>query len=281
MLLHRKALRPRAVRTWAVSPLLGGVELLSAAYDTHVFAPHAQDTLVLGLVESGRIAVRCEGRTLDVAPGDVLVIAPGVIHAAHSVASEPWRYRALYLSPAQWRWLAGAEVDPHALLVTGASVLRDAEVARLLARAHEELEATPDHLPGGEALLGRLGTAVRACTSALDDAGRELSLSARLDRVCVHLERHLDRRVSLDELARVAGMSRFALVRAFSDALGVSPYAYSLQRRLDAARRLLAAGTSISQAANQLGFADQSHLTRWFLRVVGVTPGEYLRALPR
>ena len=277
MLLDRTPLRPRAVRRWAVSPLLGGVELLTAVYDAHVFAPHAQDTLVLGLVESGRIAVRCEGRTLEVGPGDVLVIAPGVIHGAHSVRNEPWRYRALYLSPAQWRRLAGPAADPHALLVGGASVLRDAEVARLLARTHEEL----GDAPAGDALPGRLGAAVRACTSALDAAGRELSLSARLDRVRAHIDQHLDRRVSLDELARVAGMSRFALVRAFSGALGVSPYAYSLQRRLDAARRLLAAGTSISQAANQLGFADQSHLTRWFLRVVGVTPGEYLRAMAR
>ena len=58
----------------------------------------------------------------------------------------------------------------------------------------------------------------------------------------------------------------------------VSTYAYVMQRGLDRARYLLASGAPIATTAHHLGFSDQSHLTRWFLRIVGVTPGEYARA---
>jgi AraC-like DNA-binding protein len=81
------------------------------------------------------------------------------------------------------------------------------------------------------------------------------------------------------ELAAAAGCSRFALHRAFVAAYGMTPGDYQRQLRLRSARRLIAAGSPISEAAAQAGFADQSHLTRWFSRYYGVTPGGYRRAL--
>ncbi|MFC6935645.1 helix-turn-helix domain-containing protein [Actinomadura yumaensis] len=84
--------------------------------------------------------------------------------------------------------------------------------------------------------------------------------------------------VPADELARAAGCSRFALYRAFQKAHGMSPSDYQRQLRLRAARALLASGEPIGDVAAGTGFADQSHLTRWFVRYFGVTPGAFRRA---
>jgi AraC-like DNA-binding protein len=55
----------------------------------------------------------------------------------------------------------------------------------------------------------------------------------------------------------------------------MAPSDYQRQLRLRAARRLLARGHRIADVASAVGFADQSHLTRWFVRYYGITPGAF------
>ena len=81
--------------------------------------------------------------------------------------------------------------------------------------------------------------------------------------------------LSLSDIAAAAHLSPFHLSRIFKKATGVSPYQYLLQVRVNSARSLLAAGAgdrSLAEVAAAVGFADQSHLTRHFKRMVGVTP---------
>jgi AraC-like DNA-binding protein len=84
---------------------------------------------------------------------------------------------------------------------------------------------------------------------------------------------------SLADLAQASGLTRFQLVRQFSRATGLTPHAYLIQRRIDAARALLARGSALAEAAAASGFADQSHMTRLFIRTYGITPGAYVAAL--
>ncbi|WP_338149160.1 helix-turn-helix transcriptional regulator [Citrobacter cronae] len=68
-------------------------------------------------------------------------------------------------------------------------------------------------------------------------------------------------------------------LRSFSREIGVTPHAYLIQLRVRKARRLLATGKSPVEVALLTGFADQSHLTRAFVRQFGVTPGRYQAAI--
>ena len=81
--------------------------------------------------------------------------------------------------------------------------------------------------------------------------------------------------LSADDLAGAVGLSRFQLYRQFRERYGVPPSAYLRQVRLREARRRLAAGAAIAEVAFATGFADQSHLTRWFRRTYGITPRVY------
>ncbi|MGP4018956.1 helix-turn-helix domain-containing protein [Saccharopolyspora sp. 5N708] len=76
-------------------------------------------------------------------------------------------------------------------------------------------------------------------------------------------------------LAEVSSRSRFALTRGFRAVHGLTPSEYQRQLRLRHARRLLAEGSTPAEAATASGFADQSHLTRWFRRHYGITPGTF------
>ena len=85
--------------------------------------------------------------------------------------------------------------------------------------------------------------------------------------------------MTLQDLADDCRVGRFRLLRDFARLTGLTPHAYQLQRRIDIARRMIAAGTPLAEAATAAGFADQSHMTRNFTRRYGYTPGAYLSAL--
>jgi AraC-like DNA-binding protein len=74
-------------------------------------------------------------------------------------------------------------------------------------------------------------------------------------------------------------LSPFHMIRVFSRTMGISPYAYLDQLRVLRGQALLSKGWSISHAAYAAGFSDQSHFTRHFKRVLGLTPGLYVRGL--
>ena len=76
-------------------------------------------------------------------------------------------------------------------------------------------------------------------------------------------------------------MSPFHLIRLFSREFDVSPYAYVKQLRVSCAQDLLRSGMNVTCAAYAAGFSDQSHLTRSFKQVLGVTPGAFARAISR
>lgn len=97
-------------------------------------------------------------------------------------------------------------------------------------------------------------------------------------RVRQYLEEYAERTVTLAELAEVAELSTFYLCRVFSTVVGMPPHAYQTQMRVVRAKVLLVAGhLPLAQIATEVGFASQSHFTRHFARLVGVTPGQYVR----
>jgi AraC-like DNA-binding protein len=111
-------------------------------------------------------------------------------------------------------------------------------------------------------------------------AGGEV-VPAAVTRVQRLLEGRADEPLALDDLAREAGWSPGHLIKEFRRGLGLTPHAYLLQVRVEHARRRIAEGCSLVDAALASGFADQSHLNRQFKRVLGVTPGVFARGLHR
>lgn len=83
----------------------------------------------------------------------------------------------------------------------------------------------------------------------------------------------------LDGMAEQVGLSKYHLLRAFKKATGLSPRQWSMQLRTRRALGLLRRGLAVGEVAHALGFADQSHLTRYFTSAYGISPGRYQRAV--
>lgn len=104
----------------------------------------------------------------------------------------------------------------------------------------------------------------------------------KLRKVVSEIEAHLDRSITLKSLAMVAGLSLKHFARAFRKSTGVSPHRWILLQRVARAENLLIESNEpIAVIAGMTGFADQSHMTASFRKLIGTTPGAIRRALTR
>ncbi len=98
----------------------------------------------------------------------------------------------------------------------------------------------------------------------------------KLRQVIEHIHSHLNSEIKLAELAGVAGISQYYFCQLFKNSLGITPYQYVLQQRVEQAKRLLRSGKmAICDIALICGFANQSHLTKHFRKITGMTPKDY------
>jgi AraC-like DNA-binding protein len=96
------------------------------------------------------------------------------------------------------------------------------------------------------------------------------------------IEANLSQDVSLADLAEASSASVSSLTRGFKTSLSVSPHRWLLNRRIALAQRLIyESATPLNEVAASCGFADQSHLTRVFMRNVGSSPAAWRRSAQR
>ena len=253
-----------------------GLELVAVSYAGRVFPKHVHDEYVIGTMTEGaeRLSIRGEDRVAR--QGDLILIEPGEPHSNRSAGTGRFGYVVMYvpvpLMAQGMRDLGGSEVAP--LPSFRDPIARISGLAGLLLGAHRLLSRPSDRLEQESAFLLFLSK-LRASS-----AGREVRLSGeqqKIKRAREYLEERYTESVSLHELADVAGLSPFHFLRSFKEQVGLPPAAYQIHRRIAAAKNLLRGRCTIAEAATELGFVDQSHLSRHFQRIVGTTPGNYLQ----
>jgi AraC-like DNA-binding protein len=100
-----------------------------------------------------------------------------------------------------------------------------------------------------------------------------------LQRVREYVEEHLSENIELETLADIAGLSKWHFARAFKQSVGTPPHFYLVQRRLERAQELLAeTDLPLAQVALKIGFSDQSHFSRRFRTLLGLTPRSFRRS---
>ncbi|CAM5638585.1 AraC family transcriptional regulator OS=Streptomyces tendae OX=1932 GN=GUR47_10995 PE=4 SV=1 [Streptomyces tendae] len=247
------------------------VDLLTACFDRHVYAPHAHDEFTVGVTVGGLEVIAYRGGHIHSGPGSIVVLEPGEVHTGGPAAPDGYSYRALYATPDLLTDGTRTAAPPH----FREPVLDDPELAAALRAAHTDLARCPDPLEA-ESRLPWLLTALARRHSTARATDDTVPGAARIARVARdRLAGELLAPPSLADLATDLGLSRYQLLRAFRTATGMPPYAWLAQHRVARARGLLEGGLRPAEVAALVGFADQAHLTRWFRRVLGVTPAAY------
>ena len=247
-----------------------------------------RDTEVIVMLQ-GRLRVRRRGdgrlQHHDAVPGTVWLCPAGIredmIHLYGDVKESIHLY--LPAAPLSETALREFDVDPDKVRLRYDGGFRDPLVEYIAREVHAEMI--------GEAPLGRmqvetlakaLGVYIMRHYSNLEPASTSLpavrgALDARrLERVMEFIDAHISEDLTIDTLANEVYLSPFHFARAFKAATGSAPHRYITDRRIERAKALINEGRlPLADIAYICGFSSQAHLTRWFKRIVGATPGAY------
>ncbi len=261
------------------------VEAMRAHFEEHVFHRHSHDAYSFGLTETGAQRFVCRGGSHTSAAGLVMAFNPDDPHDGEAANELGFTYRMVHIGPDVVRdVLADAGTRPAdraALPLFADPVHRDPPLWRALLRLHAALTEDAGPLVRDERLTAAVTAMVHRASTApprertLRPGGPQTAAARRARAV---LRERFAEEIPAAELAAAAGCSRYALYRAFQAEYGMSPSDLQRLLRLRDARRRLTAGESGAGAAAAAGFADQSHLHRWFVRTYGITPGEFALA---
>ena len=255
-------------------------ELMVEAYQfqgvMQAFPNHFHEHYVVGFIERGRRNLKVKGECIVTMPGDLLLFNPGENHACQSEDGQPLDYRCINIGPDVMakaaREIAGMTQEPQFIrpVVFHSGVIHDLrELHNMILRGEKGVQKEEKFYFLLEQLLRDYAQA--------GESEPKAEPRAEIRAVCDYLTANYAASVSLDELAKIACLSKYHLLRAFTKETGITPYCYLETLRIDRAKELLKSGKSPAEVAQETGFSDQSHFTNAFKHMIGLTPGQFRR----
>lgn len=254
------------------------VELFHAFYSRHAYPPHSHEYYVVCLIERGVQAFHFRGSKHITLPGGLVLLNPGDVHTGQPADEAGFEYRALYPTATHvQRALLELTGRAQAATYFSSVQLTHPELAREVGTLHRALSEDADPLECESRFLWML-------THLLAEHGesRPVAQRAGQERLAVrrarrYIEERFSDRVTLSDVAEHVHLSPYYLLRVFRNEVGLPPHAYLDTIRIRHAQRLIARGMALADTATAVGYSSQSHLTRRFKRIIGVTPGRYAR----
>ena len=243
------------------------VEVFHAHFTEYAYPMHVHEAWTLLIVDDGAVRYDLERHEHGTPHDTVTLLPPHVPHNGSPATPHGFRKRVVYLDGTR---LGDDLIGPA---VDGPD-LRDPVLRRRVGQLHTALERPGEELEA-ESRLTLIGDRMRALLRPPARARTVRADPVLAGRLRELLDEHVLDGLTLDAAAGALHAHPAHLVRAFSTAYGIAPHQYLTSRRVDRARRLLLDGWTPGEVASATGFFDQSHLTRHFRRLVGVTPGRY------
>jgi AraC-like DNA-binding protein len=252
------------------------VRLLQAFYVDHAFPRHSHDYYVISLVTQGLQSFTHNGVKHFTPPGGLILINPGTVHTGEAAGEQGYEMLCLYPTLAHMQravfeltgrrqtlpFFSQVRVDQPGLIDNILTLHRS------LAQASNALECESRFIWTLAQLINRYADG----HFAEQRLGRERKAVRQVRR---YIDECFAQGLSLTQLADQVSLSPYYLLRVFRAEVGMPPYAYLESVRIRQAQRLIEAGKPLAEVAVEVGFSSQSHLTRRFKRIIGVTPGQY------
>ncbi len=255
---------------------LGGLEVVSANYHHKSFSRHTHESYTIGVINRGTQRFFRSGQEHYAPLGSIIFVNADDVHNGQAATDEGWSYQAIYPLELQFKMLADdlGMADNFAPYFPNA-VVNDPQMAAELQQLINVLCQSENTLYR-ETLLNGVMTRLMIKHGISKPDVKDARLNKQpLELVKQFIHDNLFNNISLTSLANLSGLSSYYLVRQFQKCYGLPPHAYQIQARLHKSKALLKQGISVSHVAVELGFHDQSHFHRHFVKANGISPGNY------
>jgi len=238
----------------------------------HASRMHAHEEYSLGLILNGASAVGGVGRDRAVKAGDVIMIPPGQMHDCRPEAVRDWRLRMLFLNQS---WLERA-VGARRISSLCIKPLNAVEIRHLLA-LFDALRGRITALEKESRLIWTVCHLVDLPARREEAASYKSGEATLMKRVADYIRENCLERITLDDLADLANLNKYSLLRSYRHVHKTSPHMHQTILRINHAKRELrtAPDRSIAAIAIEAGFYDQSHFDKAFRLYTGITPVGY------
>jgi AraC-like DNA-binding protein len=257
-----------------------GIETIRAHFYGHAYDPHWHDEYLIGTTEQGIQQFNCRAQKQISVPGTSFLLEPGEIHDGDAPHENGFTYQMLFLKPAflQQRVIHLFDDSPDKFELNIESTLtQDPRLAQSISNAFHALHYQEPKIVK-DACLDQMMLNVTQHLSWRKQPIYYRNQHSLALRTQAFLHANLNNDIGLVEVAKALAVDRYRLSRVFKSFFGIAPHAYLIQLRLVKARALLAQKYNPIDVANQLCFADQSHLGRWFKRCYQLTPANYQKS---
>ncbi|MGK7935337.1 MAG: AraC family transcriptional regulator [Xenococcaceae cyanobacterium] len=257
-------------KVWQVSHLQG-LELLQATFTTHSFPKHFHESYGIGLSERGSGIIYCQGTKYLAPPDHLIFFHPGAVHSGYANDRNPWTYRMMYLDLS----LISEMLEGYSQTISFPdTIFSNRAIAKIFNHTHKLFSQSASKLEH-ETILRNFVQQLAQQAGISSPTKLKLPEHKAIKLVKEYLDTNYQKNISIRKLCKLTGFSPNYLITAFCHEVGIPPHSYQLQVRVQRAKNDLLTHHPLAQIAAELGFCDQSHFTRCFKRIVGVTPGIY------
>ena len=265
-------------KTWHHARL--DIGLLQAFYVDHTFQRHSHDYYVICLVKRGFQSFTHQGTKHFTPPGGVILINPGAAHTGEAADEKGFEMLCLYPTTSHMQTAVVELTGSHQTLPFFTDVRVDHPwAANSILALHEALAQESSALECESRLTWTLTQLIKRYADIHPNEQRLGQERKAIQRARQYIEERFAQGISLSELAEQVYLSPYYLLRVFRAEVGMPPYTYLESVRIRHAQRLIEAGKPLAEVAAEVGFSSQSHLTRRFKQIIGVTPGQYAQQL--
>lgn len=237
------------------------------------FPNHFHEYYVLGFIEDGNRNLFCNNKEHTIESGDLILINPMENHTCAQIDDRALDYRCLNVTTEVMQRTVCDVIGSSYLPEFTTTVAYQSEQAVLLKELHQMLMEERESIQKEELFYFLIAQLLENYTEKPSLA--PVKISTQVQMACNYMDENFSEQISLDDLGSISGLNKFTLLRSFTRQRGVTPYQYLESIRVGYAKKLLEQGVSPIESAGQSGFTDQSHFTKYFKNLIGLTPKQY------
>lgn len=250
-------------------PMQNDLSYISVQNQRQGFPKHFHETFCISLIRKGVENIELEDRSVYTEAGSISITNPCELHANPMVDKDAVvNFDTIYISNDLVKYLLKGEAG----LFDNRQV-RDMQLNNLFAALIRQLRS--ETLTNDDAILRPFLQQLYHHSRKADTLQYAAFREGQFSEIIGYIEQHLDDKIELEALAKIAMLNKYGFVKKFKAVTGLTPMNYVLMRKVFAAKEQITRTTDLTGLAYNYQFADLPHFSHTFKKYVGVSPNDF------
>ncbi|WP_064967573.1 AraC family transcriptional regulator [Tenacibaculum ovolyticum] len=250
------------------------IEHITIEKQTAEFPKHFHETFCFSLVEKGVNQIDFKNQSVFSEAGCISIVNPYEIHSNPIIDSDSHiKFETIYVPNELVKHvLKGRNIKFIAHKIT------NKKATQLFLKLKSALETKDDNII--EVHLSEFINTLKFCSVEKEQEYLGLNFD-NFNQVNEYIENHIQEKLCLDELSKLANINKFGFSKKFKMTTGMTPMNYILMRKVFSSKKIIKSNSELTKIAYQYNFTDLAHFSKTFKRFIGVSPKKYKESIAK